>query len=66
MLNFVMAGKEKWVFLLALGGLLLNWPLMVVFDGVLPHYLFGVWAFLIVAAGVLSASGGRDDKGGKG
>ena len=62
MLHFVMADKEKWVFLLSLGILFLNWPFMRIFDNVLPHYLFGVWAVLILCAGLLSRLGGQGGK----
>ena len=58
-----MADRAKWGFLLALGGLLFNWPFLSIFDRVLPHYLFGAWAVLILAAMLLSVWPGRGGHG---
>lgn len=67
MLHFVMGDREKWVFLLAIGILALNWPILSIFDTVLPAYLFGTWAALILMAwltGRRKGSGGPGDHGG--
>ena len=62
-LHFVMVEKEKWLFIFAFGVLALSWPMLKVFDRVLPHYLFGVWGLIILAATLLSFVCGRGGKG---
>jgi len=62
MLHFVMGDRAKWLLLLAIGGLLFNWPFLSIFDDVLPYYLFGSWALIIVAACILSFVQGRGGK----
>ena len=49
-----MISNEIWPFLFFLGLLLLNWPLIDLFKPYLPYYLFFVWAFFILAVGLLS------------
>jgi len=63
MLHFVMGDRGKWVFLLAIGVLLFNWPFLSIFDRVLPYYLFGAWAMIILAAGILAMFQGRGGQG---
>jgi len=58
-----MADRAKWVLLLAFGGLMFNWPFLSIFDNILPHYLFGAWALIILVAGILSLLQGRGGQG---
>lgn len=63
MLHFVMVVREKWVFLFALGVLFFNWPLLIIFEPSLPHYMFGMWGVLILAAWLLATFSGRSGTG---
>ena len=54
-------GKDLFVFLFVLGGLLLNWPFLVIFEVTLPYYLFGMWGVLILLIGVVISVKTRGD-----
>jgi hypothetical protein len=58
-----MGDRAKWGFLLTIGGLLFNWPFLSIFDRVLPYYLFGAWALIIITACILSVFQGRGGQG---
>ena len=57
-----MKNKEVWPFLFLVGLLCFNWPLMGLFEGLLPYYLYAVWLLFILAIGLLATSRSRGEK----
>ena len=56
-----MKNKEVWPFIYLVGLLLFNWPLMDLFDAILPYYLYAAWVLFILALGLLTTLRGRSD-----
>lgn len=59
-----MKNKEVWPFIFLLGLLFFNWPLMDIFEPVLPYYLYTVWILFILGIGLLATIRIRTDKNG--
>jgi len=59
-----MKNKEAWLFIFLIGLLLFHWPMIDLFEAVLPYYLYGAWLLFILALGLLTTLRGRADKDG--
>lgn len=59
-----MKTMEVWIFVFFLGSLALCWPLMAVFGGHLPAYLFVVWLLLIAAIAFVAHKASKEEDGG--
>lgn len=59
-----MRNKEVWLFIFLVGLLLFNWPLIDLFEAVLPYYLYAAWVLFILGLGLLSTLRGRAEKNG--
>ena len=57
-----MKNKEVWPFIFLIGLLAFNWPMIDLFEAVLPYYLYSTWVLFIVVIGVLSTVKGRAEK----
>lgn len=59
-----MKHKELWIFLFIIGAVALDWPLLAIFHGNLPAYLFTAWFALIAALYLLSKRAAREGESG--
>ena len=57
-----MKNKEVWPFIFLFGLLFFNWPLMDIFEPVLPYYLYSVWVLFILVLGLLATDKNRVDQ----
>lgn len=57
-----MKNKEVWPFIFLVGLLLFNWPIVNLFEAVLPYYLYVTWSCFILAIGLLAGLKSRPEK----
>ncbi len=57
-----MGSKETWAFVVLLGAVAFNWPLLRIFGSSLPYALYGFWMLLIVCIWAINVLGMGQDQ----